>query len=182
MNFEDKDTFADKNGTAKSLVARLVDFYKDYDYYDYQDTLEVGETDEDAIKQMASTLTNPKAAALLLVQLKELLKNADLSSAQKTELESIIAGGEKMKFEDKYVERLKETYPVGTRIVVDHMGYDPRPIPPGTKGTVRIVDDMGTVHCDFDNGRRLGLIPGEDFFHIEPGQKQEQTHKHKHRR
>ena len=51
MNFEDKDTFADKNGAAKSLAARLVDFYKDYDYYDYQDTLEVGETDEDAIKQ-----------------------------------------------------------------------------------------------------------------------------------
>lgn len=23
---------------------------------------------------------------------------------------------------------------------------------------------MGTVHCDFDNGRRLGLIPGEDSF------------------
>jgi len=46
------------------------------------------------------------------------------------------------------------------------MGDDPRPIEPGTKGTVRIVDDMGTVHCDFDNGRRLGLVPGEDSFHI----------------
>jgi hypothetical protein len=27
---------------------------------------------------------------------------------------------------------------------------------------------MGTVHCDFDNGRRLGLIPGEDTFHKAP--------------
>ena len=64
------------------------------------------------------------------------------------------------------VKRMKGTYPPGTRIVLDVVGDDPRPIPPGTKGTVRIVDDMGTVHCDFDNGRRLGLVPGEDAFHI----------------
>lgn len=68
--------------------------------------------------------------------------------------------------DEKMVRKMKETYPAGTRIVLDHMGYDPRPIEPGTKGTVRHVDDMGTVHCDFDNGRRLGLVPGEDSFHI----------------
>lgn len=58
----------------------------------------------------------------------------------------------------------KEIYPSGTRIELIEMGDDPRPIPSGTKGTVRVVDDMGTVHCDFDNGRRLGLIPGVDSF------------------
>ena len=63
------------------------------------------------------------------------------------------------------VQRMKDQYPPGTRIQLDFMGDDPRPIPPGTKGTVRHVDDMGAVHCDFDNGRRLGLIPGEDSFH-----------------
>lgn len=61
-------------------------------------------------------------------------------------------------------KRYKDLYKPGTRILLEQMGDDPRPIPPGTKGTVRIVDDMGTVHCDFDNGRRLGLIPGEDSF------------------
>ena len=45
------------------------------------------------------------------------------------------------------------------------MGEDPHPIEPGTRGTVRHVDDIGTVHVDFDNGRRLGLVPGEDSFH-----------------
>ena len=64
------------------------------------------------------------------------------------------------------VQRMKEQYPVGTRVEVDFMGDDPHPIAPGTRGTVRIVDDMGTVHCNFDNGRRMGLIPGEDSFHI----------------
>ena len=63
------------------------------------------------------------------------------------------------------VQRMKEQYPAGTRIELDYMGDDPRPIAPGTRGTVRVVDDMGTVHCDFDNGRRLGLVAGEDSFH-----------------
>ena len=61
-------------------------------------------------------------------------------------------------------KRYKELYKPGDRIELECMGDDPRPIPPGTRGTVRVVDDMGTVHCDFDNGRRLGLIPGEDSF------------------
>lgn len=28
----------------------------------------------------------------------------------------------------------------------------------------KFVDDIGTVHCEFDNGRNLGLIDGEDDF------------------
>ena len=71
-----------------------------------------------------------------------------------------------MYIDHNLVKRMKDTYAPGTRIQLDYMGDDPRPIPPGTKGTVRIVDDMGIVHCDFDNGRRLGLVPGEDVFHI----------------
>ena len=72
-----------------------------------------------------------------------------------------------MFYEEKYIQRIREEYPVGSRIVLDRMGDDPRPIEPGTKGTVRIVDDAGTIHCDFDNGRRLGLVPEEDIFHRE---------------
>ena len=76
-----------------------------------------------------------------------------------------------MRITESMIQHLKEKFPEGTRIVLDHMGDDPRPIPPGTKGTVRIVDDIGTIHCDFDNGRRLGLIPGEDSFHIDTERK-----------
>ena len=60
---------------------------------------------------------------------------------------------------------LRERFPEGTRICLDSMGNDPNPIPSGTKGTVQFVDDIGTVFCKFDNGRSLGVIPGEDGFH-----------------
>lgn len=62
------------------------------------------------------------------------------------------------------VQLYKELYPKGTRVEVIRMDNDPRPIPSGTRGTVDVVDDMGTIHCTFDNGRRLGLIPSEDVF------------------
>lgn len=61
-------------------------------------------------------------------------------------------------------EYLKKAYPPGTRIVLNFMGDDPRPIENGTGGTVKVVDDIGTVHCEFDSGRSLGLIEGEDDF------------------
>ena len=64
----------------------------------------------------------------------------------------------------RMAERYKESYPPGTRIMLLQMGDDPRPIEPNTRGTVAVVDDMGTLHCDFDNGRQLGVVAGEDSF------------------
>lgn len=61
-------------------------------------------------------------------------------------------------------ESFKSDYPPGTRIELISMGSDPRPVESGTRGTVRNVDAIGTIHCDFDNGRTLGLIPAEDRF------------------
>ena len=63
------------------------------------------------------------------------------------------------------IEYLKKQYPPGTRLQLDRMGDDPRPIPAGTKGTVSFVDACGTVFCNFDNGRSLGICPEVDSFH-----------------
>lgn len=46
------------------------------------------------------------------------------------------------------------------------MGDDPCPVAPGTTGTVRLVDDMGTAHITWDNGRTLGLLPDVDRYEI----------------
>ena len=57
----------------------------------------------------------------------------------------------------------KEMYPVGTRIELISMNDPYSPVPSGTRGTVRTVDDIGTVFPDWDNGRTLGVVPGEDY-------------------
>ena len=55
----------------------------------------------------------------------------------------------------------------GRRIrFVAHGEPDPCPLEPGVIGTVENVDDGGTVHPRWDNGRTLGLIVGVDRFEI----------------
>ena len=86
--------------------------------------------------------------------LEDLTKNNRRSNYQLNEIEK----------QQENVFLAKEKYPSGTRIVLSSMGDDPNPIESGARGTVKFVDDIGTVHCDFDNGRSLGLIDGEDDF------------------
>lgn len=64
----------------------------------------------------------------------------------------------------KQAELYKQEYPSGTRIMLLHMGKDPMPVDNLMRGTVEHVDDIGTVHCSFDNGRKLGMVPGADHF------------------
>ena len=58
----------------------------------------------------------------------------------------------------KDVERIKKMYPKGTRIQMERMNDPYHPIERGTKGIVDHVDDAGTLHCIFDNGRSLGVV------------------------
>ena len=43
---------------------------------------------------------------------------------------------------------------------------DPEPIEPNEMGTIDTVDDMGTIHVVWDNGRRLGLVREEDQYEL----------------
>jgi hypothetical protein len=64
---------------------------------------------------------------------------------------------------EETVKRIKESYPVGCRVELVHM-EDPynKKLRPGCRGTVRIVDDIGTIHVDWDCGSSLGVAYGED--------------------
>ncbi len=57
----------------------------------------------------------------------------------------------------------------GMRVKLINMIDDPNPIPSGTEGTIRLIDDAGIIHVNWDNGRRLGLIPNVDEYELEPG-------------
>lgn len=61
-------------------------------------------------------------------------------------------------------KRIKEQYPPGTRIELISMEDPFAPVPPRTRGTVKIVDDIGQLHMSWDNGRSLAVVPGEDSF------------------
>ena len=69
-----------------------------------------------------------------------------------------------MIYDKNKAELLRQRYPEGTRICLDHM-EDLCPVESGTCGEVQFVDDAGTLHCKFDNGRTLGVIPNVDQFH-----------------
>ena len=64
------------------------------------------------------------------------------------------------------VKLLREQFPPGTRVRLDSMMNDPQPIPKGMTGTVQGIDDAGQLLMEWDNGRGLSLVPGEDDFTV----------------
>lgn len=69
-----------------------------------------------------------------------------------------------MRYDSEFLRLLKEKYPPGTRIRLTKMNDPYAPVPPGTEGTVDFIDDACGIHMQWDNGRSLALIPGEDSF------------------
>lgn len=70
-----------------------------------------------------------------------------------------------MIYDKRKVELIRQRYPEGTRICLDHM-EDICPVESGTKGTIIVVDDIGSIMVKWDNGRTLNLLPDNDKFHM----------------
>lgn len=60
------------------------------------------------------------------------------------------------------VERIRKQYSVGCRVELLRMD-DAQAPPIGTKGTVRYVDDIGSLGVAWDNGSSLQVVYGEDL-------------------
>lgn len=68
-----------------------------------------------------------------------------------------------MKFPSReIVERIRREYPAGTRVELVQMD-DVQAPPVGTKGTVKGVDDTGSLLMRWDNGSGLNVVYGEDI-------------------
>lgn len=93
-------------------------------------------------------------------QRKILLRNLTGSSAFRSGTKK---GWRMMRFPSKaVVEVLRRKYPVGTRVELVRMD-DPQAPPIGTKGTVRGVDDIGSIMVAWDNGCGLSVAYGADI-------------------
>lgn len=60
------------------------------------------------------------------------------------------------------VEHLRREYPVGCRVVLVRMD-DVQAPPIGTEGTVRGVDDIGSIMVSWDTGSSLSVAYCEDL-------------------
>ena len=60
------------------------------------------------------------------------------------------------------LKQLKEYYTAGTRVILIRMSDPYTNLRQGDRGTVTMVDDIGTVHVNWDRGSTLGIVFGED--------------------
>lgn len=64
--------------------------------------------------------------------------------------------------------RLKKEFEPGVRVELLQMEDPYRKLPTGSKGTVTGVDDIGTIHVQWDCGSSLGVAYGEDLCRVIP--------------
>ena len=60
------------------------------------------------------------------------------------------------------VEHLRQQYPEGSRVELISMNDPYAKLKPGDRGTVTMVDDIGTVFVRWDCGSGLGVAYGAD--------------------
>ena len=60
------------------------------------------------------------------------------------------------------LKQLKEYYTPGTRVMLIRMSDPYTNLRQGDRGTVTMVDDIGTIHVNWDRGSTLGVVFRED--------------------
>ena len=69
------------------------------------------------------------------------------------------------------ISSLRAALPEGTviraiRMVNEDGSMDSQAVPIGTYGKVSHIDDVGTIHMNWDTGSTLGILPGVDDFMV----------------
>ena len=68
-----------------------------------------------------------------------------------------------LRINEKILEMLKGKYTEGTRVELVQMDDPYSHLVPGDRGTVKRVDDIGTIHVSWDRGSSLGVVYGVDY-------------------
>ena len=61
------------------------------------------------------------------------------------------------------LKKLRGDFPKGTRVELIKMDDPYTTLKAGDKGTVSFIDDLGTIHVNWDKGSSLGIVYGEDI-------------------
>lgn len=67
-----------------------------------------------------------------------------------------------MEISEKELKRLREEFIEGAVVELIEMNDPYHPVPSGTRGIVKNVDDKGTIHVKWSTGSSLGVAYGED--------------------
>lgn len=60
---------------------------------------------------------------------------------------------------------IRARYPEGTKVCLEDMAGE-KGMPPGLRGTVFCVDDIGQIHVKWENGSSLALDVDADSFRV----------------
>ena len=60
------------------------------------------------------------------------------------------------------LKQLKEYYTTGTRVMLIRMSDPYTNLRQGDRGTVSFVDDIGSIHVNWDSGGNLAVLFSED--------------------
>jgi len=71
------------------------------------------------------------------------------------------------------VTRIRSRYSTGSRIELVSMSDPYTTLKSGDRGTVRAVDDIGTVFVNWDSGSSLGVAYGADEIRLLPSESED---------
>lgn len=74
------------------LAGRLNAFYQSYDWYEYQDTIDPGETQENVLRQLREQLSNPQSVQEIYSYLLSVREGMDTEDENYSEVSELIAG------------------------------------------------------------------------------------------
>lgn len=90
----------------KYLAERLTAFLKDYDYFDYMDSMEIGETDADMVEKNKAMLNSPMMLRHSIRTMEEILNEGNLDDREASICRNLI---EELK--EVYIQRVSGTKP-----------------------------------------------------------------------